>query len=202
MNKQDKKVPEHSAGAVIVNRYVPRRFRGSAHPKTKATRERREYLVLHYEAGHWDFPKGHLEEGETEEVAARREIFEETGLRVNGFVPGYREQTSFWFWSYPEVPGGKSRRTKKVVTFFLAETENRDVRLSHEHTGYVWLPYKEAIQLVTYENAKNLLKKAERMFRKAEGGTAESERRRNRGGGRNRNRKRRSNQQKNNDRSR
>lgn len=188
-----------------MNRYLPRRFQGSAHPKTKATKERREYLVLRYEAGHWDFPKGHLEEGETEEVAARREIFEETGLRVDGFVPGYKEQTSFWFWSYPEVPGGKSRRTKKIVTFFLAKTDNRDVRLSHEHTGYAWLPYKDAIQLVTYDNAKNLLKKAERLFRKEEGddggGSSNRQRRgRRRGGKKNQNRggqSRQSSQQKN-----
>ena len=65
-----KKQPERSAGALIVNRFTPKRFAGSAHPKTHAAKERREYLVLHYEAGHWDFPKGHLEEGESEEDAA------------------------------------------------------------------------------------------------------------------------------------
>jgi len=162
------RVPEHSAGAVIVTRFIPRRFLGSAHPETKATKERRDYLVLHYEAGHWDFPKGHLEEGETEEIAAKREIMEETGLSVDRFVPEYREQTAFWFWSYPKEPGGKSRRTKKIVTFFLAETSDRDVRLSDEHTGYAWLPYKEALQLVTYDNARNLLKRAERYFRRLE----------------------------------
>lgn len=181
------RVPEHSAGAVIVTRFIPRRFRGSAHPETRATKERRDYLVLHYEAGHWDFPKGHLEEGETEEVAAKREIMEETGLSVDRFVPEYREETAFWFWSYPEVPGGKSRRTKKIVTFFLAETSDRDVRLSDEHTGYAWLPYKEALQLVTYDNARNLLKRAERYFRRLENpqqqGDGGRHRRRRRGGG-------------------
>ncbi|MBD3304395.1 NUDIX domain-containing protein, partial [Candidatus Woesearchaeota archaeon] len=38
-------------------------------------------LVKHKEGGHWDFPKGHAEEGETEEETALREIYEETGLR-------------------------------------------------------------------------------------------------------------------------
>lgn len=178
------KQPEHSAGAVIVSRFVPRRFRGSAHPKTRATKERREYLVLHYEAGHWDFPKGHLEGEETEEIAAKREVYEETGLTIESFVPGYREQTAFWFWSYPEVPGGKSHRTKKIVTFFLAETTERDVRLSDEHTGYVWLTYQDAIKLVTYDNARNLIKRAEKYFRKQEQPPQQG------GGGRNRNRSR------------
>lgn len=165
-NKQS----EHSAGALIVNHYTPRRFEGSAHPKTRATKQRREYLLLHYEAGHWDFPKGHLEEGETEEDAARREIHEEAGIKVVRFRPGFKQHTAFWFWSYPKTPGEKSKRTKKVVTFFLAETDQRNVTLSHEHTGYVWLAYKDAAKLVTYDNARDLLGQAEQHFRRAESG--------------------------------
>ena len=46
----------------------------------------RKYLILHYPAGHWDFPKGAVEKGETEEQAATREIFEESSLRVSSFV--------------------------------------------------------------------------------------------------------------------
>lgn len=160
--------PEHSAGALMVNRYLPRRFQGSAHPKTRATKERREYLVMHYEAGHWDFPKGHLEAGETEEDAARREIEEETGLKVKTFLPDFKEKTAFWFWSYPEQPGANSKRTKKIVTFYLAETNDRNVTLSHEHTGYVWLSYNDAVKLVTYDNARHLLKRAEQYFRRGE----------------------------------
>ena len=41
-----------------------------------------KYLLLHYEAGHWDFVKGHSEKGESEEETVRREILEETGLRT------------------------------------------------------------------------------------------------------------------------
>ena len=132
--------------------------------------ERREYLLLRYEAGHWDLPKGHLEEGESEEDAARREITEETGLQIQKFITGFKEHTSFWFWSYPTKEGSRSRRTKKIVTFFLAETGERDVRISHEHTGYAWLPYKDALQLATYDNAKQLIRKGERFFRVREPG--------------------------------
>ena len=36
-----------------------------------------KYLILHYEEGHWDFPKGNIEEGESEEEAALRELEED-----------------------------------------------------------------------------------------------------------------------------
>ncbi|MEW6722749.1 MAG: NUDIX domain-containing protein, partial [Candidatus Micrarchaeota archaeon] len=38
--------------------------------------EKRLYLLLHYEEGHWDFPKGHVEAGESEHEAASREAVE------------------------------------------------------------------------------------------------------------------------------
>jgi hypothetical protein len=59
------------------------------------------------------------------------------------------------------------------VTFFLAETAEREVTISHEHTGYAWLPYKDALQLATYDNAKQLIRKGERFFRASEPGPAQ-----------------------------
>lgn len=151
-------VTERSAGALIVNRYRPK------HGKDRG-KVRREYLVLRYEAGHWDFPKGHLEGNESPERAAQREIFEETGLRVRRFVPGFKRYMRYRFWSYPQKPGERSRRAFKVVTFFLAEVSSRLVRISHEHTGYVWLSYRDAVKLVTYDSARELLQRAEESFR-------------------------------------
>lgn len=149
---------ERSAGALIVNEHRPK------HGKQRG-KVRREYLVLRYEAGHWDFPKGHLEGNESPERAAQREIFEETGLRVRRFLPGFKRHMRYHFWSYPQKPGERSRRAFKVVTFFLVEVSSRTVRLSHEHTGYAWLSYREALKLVTYDSARELLQRAESFFR-------------------------------------
>ena len=112
----------------------------------------REYLVLDY-GTHWDFPKGHIEAGEDPETAAARELQEETGIRDAQFVPGFTESMRYF---YRKAGEGML----KVVIYFLAETPAGDVTLSHEHSGYVWLPYDEALKRLTFRNARELLIKA------------------------------------------
>ena len=52
-----------------------------------------EFLTIsHRSDGHWGFPKGHVEKGESEEETAIREIYEETGLQVN-LIDGFRESS-------------------------------------------------------------------------------------------------------------
>jgi bis(5'-nucleosidyl)-tetraphosphatase len=116
-------------------------------------RTQREYLILDY-GSHWDFPKGHIEPGEDPVVTARRELCEETGIQDARFVSGYFERMRY---SYRRA--GKHMR--KVVIYFLAETAGEHVTLSHEHCGYVWVPYEEALQRLTFKTAKDLLTKAD-----------------------------------------
>ncbi len=52
----------------------------------------------------------------------------------------------------------------KEAVFFLAETKERDVKLSFEHIGFEWLPYEEAVKKLTYDNAKKVLEKAEQFL--------------------------------------
>jgi len=49
---------------------------------------------------------------------------------------------------------------RKVVIYFLAETTGEEVTLSHEHCGYAWAPYEDALQRLTFNTAKDLLTKA------------------------------------------
>ena len=109
--------------------------------------------MLHYPAGHWDFPKGAVEKGETEEQAAKREIFEETGIRVEGFLPNFRKEIEYYY-------RRQNNLSHKRVIFFLAQTSESKVRISFEHSGYDWLTYDQLQRRLTFENAKNVLREA------------------------------------------
>lgn len=140
--KRGLKFDEKSCGVVI--------FRKSQNNEIK-------YLVLHYPAGHWDFPKGHVEQGEKEIETAARELLEETGISDVEFVKDFREEVSYKYRN-----GGKL--SNKQVVFFLGETSLKNIRLSHEHRDFDWLPYDVAFNKLTFNNAKNLLKKAKIMI--------------------------------------
>jgi bis(5'-nucleosidyl)-tetraphosphatase len=132
---------ERSAGAIVVHR----------------SDSKIEYLILHYPAGHWDFPKGNVEKGESELDAAIREIGEETGLTDLKFINGFKKMIQYYYRKGDQL-------VKKTVTFYLAESKTKDVKISFEHQGYVWLPIDEALAKVTYQNARNVLKEAHRFL--------------------------------------
>ncbi|MHA1609867.1 MAG: bis(5'-nucleosyl)-tetraphosphatase [Candidatus Njordarchaeales archaeon] len=132
-----RKILERSAGAIVF-----RKENGKA-----------LYLLLHYPAGHWDFPKGNIEKGENELKTARREIFEETGITDIEFIFGFREKIEYHY-----RKGGNL--VHKEVIFFLAKTRQKEVKLSYEHIGYAWLRYEDALRRVTYESSKQVLRKA------------------------------------------
>ena len=117
------------------------------------------YLLLHYPSSakandeYWDFPKGHIEKGETEQDTARREIAEETGLTDIVFEDGFLENIHYVFQFQGTV-------ISKTVNFFIAKTQQQEVRISHEHEGFIWLPYEKAMKKLKFENARNTLKKA------------------------------------------
>ena len=119
------------------------------------------YLLLHYKSGHWDFPKGHIEDGEEEDKTVKREIEEETGIKDIKIIDGFKEYIKYFFRKTYE--GNKNAPwTFKIVNFYLAETKIKQVKLSDEHIGYKWLVYEDALKQLTYKNAKEILKKANR----------------------------------------
>ncbi|MBZ9572348.1 NUDIX domain-containing protein [Patescibacteria group bacterium] len=127
---------EKSAGAVIF----------------RQERNKTYYLLLESQAG-WSFPKGVINRDEKPQDTARREIKEETGIEDIEFTPGFKENIKYFFKL-------KDKTIFKIVTFYLAETKTKEVRTSFEHIGYKWLPYEEALEQLTFKNAKEVLEKA------------------------------------------
>lgn len=130
----------------------------------------REYLLLHYPSGHFDFVKGHVEENETEDMTLRRETEEETGIKSLTTFP-FRLSTRFFYVARGNEQMKRLRAHKgiwifKQVHFYPAKTEESVVMISHEHTGFLWLPYKEALAKVTFENARRILTQTEEYLNK------------------------------------
>ena len=112
-----------------------------------------EFLLLNYPQGHWDFVKGKVEQNETPHETAIRETKEETGITNIEFIDGFEESVEYDF-------RFKKEDIHKKVIFFLAKTDEKNIKLSHEHNDYLWLEYNDALKKTTFENAKNVLSKA------------------------------------------
>jgi len=112
-----------------------------------------KYLLLNYEAGHWDFPKGHIEEGEEEKETVKREVEEETGIKKITFIDGFKEKIKYFY-------RREEQTIYKEVVFYLVETKESKIKISFEHIGYEWLAYEDALKRLTFKNAKEILKKA------------------------------------------
>lgn len=123
-------------------------------------RSEREYLLLKssYKKTFWGFSKGIIEPGEKEQQTALREAAEETGLKEIKLLPKFQEKTSF----FKTIEG---KQVYKEVTWFLGEVLGEEKgKVSCEHQELRWLPYDEAEELLTHQQEKELLQKAEKFL--------------------------------------
>ena len=133
-------IEERSAGAVLFNE----------------TDSGKNFLLLNYPSGHWDFVKGNIEKGESLQQTVIREIREETGITDVEFVDGFEDKIEYHYQRNGDL-------VHKEVVFFLAKTKTIDVKISHEHLGFVWLNFDDALKKVTYKNARDLLNKIKKL---------------------------------------
>jgi bis(5'-nucleosidyl)-tetraphosphatase len=108
----------------------------------------------------WEFPKGGVEEGETDEIAAERELREEAGLRVGDYrvLDGFREEERYVF---TQGRGEQRLLIVKRVVYFVAEAHTDEVTISHEAEDFRWATYEESLKLLRFPGKRAVLERAE-----------------------------------------
>lgn len=117
------------------------------------TRGRREYLLLKSRPGDWEFPKGGVEGDEELQQTAIREVTEEAGITDFRLLNGFRREYNYVFQA-----GGKT--IHKTVHLFIAESNEASAELSREHRDHQWRDYEQAINTITQDGPRDILREA------------------------------------------
>jgi bis(5'-nucleosidyl)-tetraphosphatase len=108
-----------------------------------------QILLIQHHAGHWAFPKGHAEPGETSQQTAERELREETGLTIQRFLSPDPLIESYFFTF-------RGEKISKTVQYFLALVQGNVVIQELEIKSSQWLTLPEALEKVTFKEGKRL----------------------------------------------
>lgn len=106
-----------------------------------------EYLLIHQRHGHHiGFPKGHIENNESYEATAMREVFEETGIQCQLLKDKYRIE-------YIPKPG-----ILKEVIYYVATYQSGTIKIqTSEIIDAYFKTFEEAQKILTYNNDKEIL---------------------------------------------
>jgi 8-oxo-dGTP pyrophosphatase MutT (NUDIX family) len=97
--------------------------------------------------GHWGFPKGHVEEKESEEETAKRELLEETGLNIT-LCSRFRTSINY----------SPTKGISKEVVFFIGKYLCENINIQQEEIqDYKWLDFSRAFELLTFDTDRKVL---------------------------------------------
>lgn len=113
----------------------------------------RQYLILHSRNGDCGFPKGHMEQGETEHETAVRELKEETNLEVR-IIDGFRRPIEYPF-------PGRENVIKRSI-YFLGRCVTDDLVCQEcEVADAAFVPFEQALEALTFAETKEILRDAD-----------------------------------------
>ena len=129
----------HSAGGVVTN--------GEG-----------KVLVVSQRGTSWSLPKGHIDPGENALAAAKREIYEESGIRDLELI---RELGTYERHKIG-VNGGDDRSELKVITMFLFQTSEKSLRpVDPDNPEAKWVERSKVALLLTHEKDKEFFQRVE-----------------------------------------
>jgi len=122
------------------------------------TNDADEVLVVSQQGTSWSLPKGHIDAGEDALAAARREIYEESGVRDLELI---RELGSYERYKIG-VNGGDDRSERKVITMFLFRTREKLLKpVDRDNPEARWVERSKVALLLTHERDKEFFLRAE-----------------------------------------
>ncbi len=111
----------------------------------------RHFLLIHQTKGHWSFPKGHADPGETPAQTALRELAEETGVKSVKLLTDERFIERYTFINK------KGQRIDKTVTFFIGHVNDLTVTTQPDEVqDHAWLTAEQAKDRLTFPEAREL----------------------------------------------
>ena len=116
-------------------------------------------LVLRRFSGDWVLPKGHIEIGETPEIAAIREVEEETGIRA-----AIEKYIGHVYYTYTKADG---TRIQKTVDFYYMSYVRGRLYAQREE-GFAraeFIYYKKALRFLTHKGERDMLRAALRFYK-------------------------------------
>ena len=129
----------HSAGGVVIN-------------------SEGKVLMVSQHGASWSLPKGHIDPGEDALAAAKREIYEESGIRDLELVRElgtYERHKISW-------DGGDDRSERKVITMFLFRTSEKNLKpVDPDNPEARWVEKSKVALLLTHDKDKEFFRRVE-----------------------------------------
>ncbi len=114
------------------------------------------YLILkrHKHWKGWEFPKGGIDKGEYELETVKRELKEETGLKLKS-IQNHNIKGKY---NYPRQLPDRKGIIGQTYSLYSAEVYPGEVKIDqHEHSGFQWLEYREALKTLSKQDQKMCL---------------------------------------------